>query len=262
MLRSAWILGVGGIVTFWYASRVVLLSFYRDRAALCGRCYSVARAWSRAILKLSGTSVRVEGVENLALDGAFIMVSNHESWFDVWALAGSLPVDTRFAIKKELERIPIFGRAWRACGHISIDRSNQAVAIDSMSEAGKLIKAEGLHMLFFAEGTRCSDGALHPFKKGPFVIAIEGGVPVVPIALVGSRSIMPKGSFRIRPGTITVRIGEQIAVEGMVHDDRDQLRDSVREAVARLRGGWGRTCCLPGEPPLDDVPEASSSNTP
>ena len=115
-------------------------------------------------------------------------------------------------------------------------------------------------MVFFAEGTRCSDGVLHPFKKGPFVIAIEGGVPIVPVSLVGSRLIMPKGSFQIRPGHITVRIGEPITVEGMVHDDRDRLRNTVRDAVVRLRGGEGRTCCLPGEPPLDDVPEASSSS--
>jgi 1-acyl-sn-glycerol-3-phosphate acyltransferase len=90
------------------------------------------------------------------------------------------------------------------------------------------------------------------------VVAIEGGVPIVPIGLLGSRRIMPKGSFRIRPGDITVRIGEPIPVEGMVHDDRDRLRDTVRDAVAHLRGGEGRTCCLPGETPLDDVPEPSS----
>ncbi len=116
-------------------------------------------------------------------------------------------------------------------------------------------------MVLFAEGTRCPDGVLHPFKKGPFVMAIEGGVPIVPVALVGSRPIMPKGSFRIRPGAMTVRVGELISVEGMTHADRDGLRDTVRDAVARLRGGEGRTSRLPGEPPLDDVPEPLSSSS-
>ena len=152
MLRSAWILSAGSLLTLWYAGRVVLLSFRRNRSGLCRPCYSLARAWSRAILKLAGTLVRVEGAENLALDGAFIMIPNHESWFDVWALAGCLPVDARFAAKKELERVPVFGRAWRACGHISIDRSDRASAIESMSEAGRLIKAEGLHMVFSWKG--------------------------------------------------------------------------------------------------------------
>ncbi len=156
---------------------------------------------------MAGVSVRVEGVENLALDGAFIIVANHESWFDVCALAGCLPIDARFAAKKELERIPVFGPAWRACGHISIDRADRASAIESMTRAGLQIKEQGLNMVFFAEGTRCSDGRLHPFKKGPFVMAIEGGVPVVPVGLVGSRAIMPKGSFRIRRGAIVVRVG-------------------------------------------------------
>ena len=183
MLRSAWILGVGSLLTLWYAGRVLFLSFSRNPGALCRSCDSVARRWSRAILELAGVSVRVEGVENLALDGAFIIVANHESWFDVWALAGCLPIDARFAAKKELERIPIFGRAWRACGHISIDRADHASAIESMTRAGLQIKEQGLNMVFFAEGTRCPDGRLHPFKKGPFVMAIEGGVPVVPVAI-------------------------------------------------------------------------------
>ena len=194
-------------------------------------------------------------------DGAFIVIANHESWFDVWALAGGLPIHARFTAKKELARIPVFGRAWQACGNISIDREDPASAIESMTLAGRQIKEEGLRMVFFAEGTRCSDGVLHPFKKGPFVIAIEGGVPIVPVGLVGSRPIMPKGSFRIRPGVIVVRVGAPISVEGMQHSDRDELRDTVRDAVVRLRGGEGRTSRLPGEPPLDDVPEPSRSSS-
>ncbi len=261
MLRSAWVLGVGSLLTLWYAGRVLFLSFSRNPKALCRSCDSVARRWSRAILKLAGVSVRVEGVENLSLDGAFIIVANHESWFDVCALAGCLPIDARFAAKKELERIPVFGRAWLACGHISIDRADRASAIESMTRAGLQIKEQGLNMVFFAEGTRCPDGTLQPFKKGPFVIAIEGGVPLVPVALVGARAIMPKGSFRIRRGVIVVRVGEPIPVVGMEHADRDRLRDTVRDAVAQLRGGEGRTCCLPGEAPLDDVPEPSRLNS-
>ena len=219
--RSAWVLGVGGLLMLWYSARVVLLSFFGGRWVLCRSCDSGARKWSRAVLKLAGVSVRVEGVENLASDGAFIIVANH----------------------------------------ISIDRGDRATAIESLIQAGLQIEEEGLQMVLFAEGTRCPDGVLHPFKKGPFVMAIEGGVPIVPVALVGSRPIMPKGSFRIRPGAMTVRVGELISVEGMTHADRDGLRDTVRDAVARLRGGEGRTYRLPGEPPLDDVPEPLSSSS-
>jgi len=260
VLRSAWILGVGSLITLWYACKVLLLSFSRKPEELCRSCHSVGRRWSQAILKLAGVSVNVEGAENLAFDGAFLIISNHESWFDAWALAGCLPIDAHFTAKKELERIPVFGRAWRACGHISIDRADRASAIESMTRAGLQIKEQGLNMVFFAEGTRCSDGTLNAFKKGPFVIAIEGGVPIVPLGLVGSRGIMPKGSFRIRRGTIVLHVGEPVSVAGMEHADRDHLRDTVRDAVARLRGGEGRTFRLPGEPPLDDVPGPSRSN--
>ena len=260
MLRSAWIFGVGGLFTLWYAWKVLLLSISRKPEALCRSCDSAARRWSRAVLKLAGVSVQIEGVENLPVDEAFIIIANHESWFDVWALAGFLPIDARFAAKKELERIPVFGRAWRACGHISIDRSDHASAIESMTQAGLQIKEQGLNMVFFAEGTRCPDGTLQPFKKGPFVIAIEGGAPMVPVGMVGARAIMPKGSFRMRRGNIGVRVGKPISVAGMEHADRGRLRDTVWDAVARLRGGEGRTSCLPGEPPLDDVPEPSKSN--
>ncbi len=261
MLRSVWILGVGTLLTFWYAGRIVLVSLFRSRAALCRSCNAVARGWSQDVLKLAGVSVRVEGEENLMSAGAFILVANHESWFDVWALAGCLPIHARFPGKKELARIPVFGRAWQACGNITIDRANRASAIESMTRAGRQLKEESRHVVFFAEGTRSPDGALHAFKKGPFVLAIEGGVPVVPVGLVGSRSIMPKGSFLIRPGTITVRVGEPISVEGLEHADRDRLRDTVRDAVVQLRGGEGRTSRLPGEPPLDDVPEPSTSKS-
>ncbi len=263
MLRSAWILAVGSLVTFWYGGKVLLFSSFGTRGRRCRSCDSAARGWSRAVLRLAGVSVRVEGAANLASDGALIIVANHESWFDVWALVGCLPINARFAAKKELERVPLFGRAWRACGHMSIDRADSATAIESLIQAGLQIKVEALHMVMFAEGTRCSDGALHPFKKGPFVIAIQGGIPIVPVGLVGSRRIMPKGSFRTRKGAITVRVGEPISVVGMEHADRDRLRDATWDAVAKLRGGTGRTCCLPGEPPLDDVSEPSrSSSTP
>jgi len=120
----------------WYSGRVVLVSFFRGPGALCRSCNSGAHKWSRAVLKLAGVSVRVEGVEHLGLDGAFIIVANHESWFDVWALAGCLPIDAHFVAKKELDQVPIFGRAWKACGHVPIDRTDRATAIESMIQAG------------------------------------------------------------------------------------------------------------------------------
>ena len=253
MLRSAWVLSGGVLLTIWYLGKVYLISLFGTREALCRSCAPSARAWSRAILSLAGVDVRVEGAEHLDSAGAFIIIANHESWFDVWALAGWLPLDVRFVGKKELMWIPIFGRAWRVCGHISIDRADRDSAIESMARAGRQIKESGLHLMLFAEGTRSHDGRLQPFKKGPFILAIEGGVPILPVSIVGSRPIMPKGSFRIGRGDIVVNIGEPISVTGLVHSDRDRLRETVRDAVVRLRGGEGRTSFLPGEAASDSV---------
>ncbi len=256
MLRSAWLLSAGAVLTAWYAGKVYLLALFGAKDALGRSCHPAARNWSRSILKLAGVSVRLEGEENLDRDGAVIVIANHESWFDVWALAGWLPIEARFLAKKELSSIPIFGRAWRACGHISIDRGNRESAIASLTRAGLQIRDEGLHMVLFAEGTRSDNGELQPFKKGPFVLAIQGGVPIVPVAIIGTRRLMPKGSFRIGRGEIMVRVGEPIPATGMDHDDRDRLKKIVRDAVAELRGGEGRTSYLPGEGPSEQAPEA------
>jgi len=256
VLRSAWFFSVGAVLTAWYAGKVYLMALFGMKDALGRSCHPVARDWSRTILKLAGIPVRVEGGENLDVGGAVIVIANHESWFDVWALAGWLPIEARFLAKKELSGIPIFGRAWRACGHISVDRGNRESAIESLTRAGVQIRDEGLHMVLFAEGTRSANGELQQFKKGPFVLAIQGGVPIVPVGIVGTRPLMPKGSFRIGRGEILVRIGEPIAVTGMEHADRDRLRKTVRDAVAELRGGEGRTSYLRGEESEEAVLEA------
>ncbi len=258
MLRSAWLLSVGAILTAWYACKIYLLALFGATDALCRSCHPAARDWSRAILKLAGVPVRVEGGENLDRDGAVIVIANHESWFDVWALAGWLPIEARFLAKKELSGIPIFGRAWRACGHVSVDRQNRESAIQSLTRAGKQIRDQGLRMVLFAEGTRSAKGELQEFKKGPFVLAIQGGVPIVPVGILGTRPLMPKGSYRIGRGEIVVKVGEPISVAGMDHGDRDRLKGMVRGAIAGLRGGEGRTSNLSGEGSISAALESTS----
>ena len=251
MLRSAWLLGVGIILTLWYGGKICLLSYLGKKEYLCNACDPAAKGWSRSMLKMADVSVYVEGEENLDLEGAAIIISNHESWFDVWALAGYLPIEAKFLAKNELSKIPVFGRAWRACGHISINRGDLVSAIESLSQMGMQIRDKGLHMVLFAEGTRSKNGELQPFKKGPFVLAIQGGVPIVPVAIIGSRPIMPKGSFKIGRGNILVRVGEPISVSGMEYIDRDRLMKMARDAVIQLRGSEGRTSFLPGEEPVN-----------
>jgi 1-acyl-sn-glycerol-3-phosphate acyltransferase len=180
--------------------------------------------------------VVLEGVENLSTDEPQIVVSNHQSWFDVFVLAAHLPVRYRFVAKKELGEIPVFGKAWKSCGHVSVDRGNREAAIESLDQAWREVHEDKLTMVLFPEGTRSRDGRLQKFKKGAFVLAVQGQVPLVPVAVLGSRDIMPKGSKKIQRGTITLRIGTPIPTAGSTIRDRNRLLQASWDAIAALKG--------------------------
>lgn len=235
MIRSLWVYFAGVLTTLWVGGEVVLRSIFAPRT-LREVCPRAPRRWSRSILRAAGTRVVLEGVEHLRSDGPQVLVANHESYFDVFALAAYLPVDYRFVAKEELARIPVFGRAWRACGHVSVNRQDRVAAVESLDEAGRRIREDNLTMIMFPEGTRSATGELGKFKKGAFVLALQMGVPLVPAAIHGSRHVMPRSGWPIRKGTIRIRIGPPIAVQGLTMADRDRLTLQARDEVARLKG--------------------------
>lgn len=234
MIRSALFVVYALIITPLYASRALFATRWGSKPACT--CEAMARRWSRRLLKVAGCEVVVTGAEELSADDPRILIANHQSWFDVFAMAGYLPVGFRFVAKAELSRIPIFGPAWVACGHVSIDRNDRVKAVQSIDEAGRRLRDENLTIALFPEGTRSHDGNLKPFKKGAFVLAIQSGVPVVPMAVLGSRDVMPKGSWLVRPGKIELRVGQPIPVEGLEIADRDTLLQSAWSAVRQLKG--------------------------
>ncbi len=243
MIRTLWVLFIGFWATIYHAGGVVVRSYFWRRNFHCA-CDRACRNWSKNILWAANAPVELEGVENLLTDEPQIVVSNHQSWFDTFALAAHLPVRYRFVAKKELGEIPIFGKAWKLCGHVSVDRGNREAAIESLDQAWREIHEEKLTMVLFPEGTRSSDGRLKRFKKGAFVMAVQGQVPLVPVAVVGSRAVMAKGSMRVRPGKITLRIGEPIPTVGSTIRDRNRLLNESWDAIAALKGaGEG----VPGE---------------
>lgn len=220
--------------TVWYASLILWAAFRRSAKLAC-RCEEIPRKWSRMILRAAKTRVVLENAERIDPERPQVLVANHVSWFDVPALAGHLPGKYRFVAKKELANVPFFGPAWRACGHISIDRQDINSAIDSLGEARRRLEEDRPTVVLFPEGTRSPTGELRAFKKGAFVLAIQTGVEVVPAAILGSRAVMAKGSWRVRMGrTIRVRFGAPIAVEGLGMENRDDLTRRAREAVAAL----------------------------
>lgn len=235
MIRTVWVYLVGGVATFFFAGVAVARSYlWRRNLHRC--CDWAARSWARTILWAAGVKVVLDGTGNLSTDAPQIVVSNHQSWFDVFALGAALPVRYRFVAKQELGGIPVFGRAWKSCGHVSVDRGNREAAIEALDQAWKEIHEDKLTMILFPEGTRSPDGRLKSFKKGAFVLAVQGQVPLVPVAVVGSRAIMGKGDLRVRSGEIHVRIGSPIQVEGATIRDRNRLLKESWDAIHALKG--------------------------
>jgi 1-acyl-sn-glycerol-3-phosphate acyltransferase len=186
----------------------------------------ITRTWSQIFLWACAVRVTIEGMEHVAPGQPRIIVSNHLSWIDIVAIAANLPGTFHFIGKKELDRIPFFGRAWRAAGHISIDRSNREHAYQGLKRAGEQMRREGSLVVIFAEGTRSRTGRLQPFKRGAFSLAAETGVPIVPTVVQGSFEIMPPDKVVIRPRPVLVRFLPPLPTVGQ----------SSEELALRVRG--------------------------
>lgn len=193
----------------------------------------VARPWGRSILWGCGVKVRVEGAGAVDASKPRIYMSNHQSFFDIFALLAHLPVNFKFILKQELMRIPLFGFAMRRAGYIGIVRDDPRKAVESMNKAAQRIR-DGASVLIFPEGTRSSDGALQGFKRGGFNLAFKAGCDIVPIGISGSHAIVPKGSLRIDSGTIDLRIGAPISLSDYGKRDIQKLQMDVWLAIDKL----------------------------
>lgn len=241
MIRSLWV-GLNLFVATALLSTWVLVVTLLGRR---GEIYdNIGRRWAHWLLWASGVKVEAQGIENISRERPQVVASNHASWYDVWAIAAIIPGRYHFIAKQELARIPVFGQAWKAAGHISIDRSDRSAAIRSLREAGERLREENATVVIFPEGTRSPDGELLPFKKGAFMLAIHTGTEIVPTAVLGGRDVLPKGGWRVRPGRIIVRFGTPIPTGDETESDRDELIAHVRSAVETMLH----------EPPTDRIP--------
>jgi len=191
------------------------------------------QGWSKWNLWAAGTPLDVQGIEQVP-PGPVVYASNHSSMFDIWALSAALPGSTRFVAKQELTKIPFFGSAMVAAGHVTIDRFNRGKAFAAYDRAAQVIKG-GISTIVFPEGTRSRTGDLLPFKNAPFGLAIAAQAPLVPVYVHNTFEILPKGAWRLRRLPIRIRIGEPIPTVGLTLDDRDQLRERTRAAIEALR---------------------------
>jgi 1-acyl-sn-glycerol-3-phosphate acyltransferase len=196
----------------------------------------LARAWSGWVTSFAGVKIVVETRGKLDPAQPYVFMANHASSLDIWMAFVAVPRRLRMIAKKQLGRIPLFGWVMHAGRFIFIDRANGVAARRSIDEAGRRIH-DGDSVLIFPEGTRTRDGTLGAFKKGGFHLAYKAGVPIVPLALRGTRELMPRGSYLLRAGTVTAIIGEPISTQGLSDEERAGLSDRVRSIVQDMLAG-------------------------
>jgi len=227
-LRGLWTAVVMAVSTLICATAGAVCTTFKpgsDATMVAGRF------WSMVNLRAAGARVTYEGLDIASRHQPCVYVANHQSNVDIWALIAVLPKRTRFVAKQSLFKIPILGWALRVSDFVPIDRGNRARAIRSLKEAATKIRG-GRPVVLFAEGTRSAGDKLAPFKKGPFHLALEAGVPIVPVAIRGSGKVMPPQGLAVKSGPVRVRFCEPIDVTSFQPGDVKGLLDTVHRVVA------------------------------
>jgi 1-acyl-sn-glycerol-3-phosphate acyltransferase len=216
---------------FWILMMVPVVLFCFPWTLLTGNVNLLYRVGMWAAItgvRLSGVRIHTIGLEKLDTSRTYIFMSNHVSNLDPPLMLPLVPHRTSVMAKKELFDIPLLGRAMRMGSLVPVDRKNRDAGISAVRAAADVIR-KGINMTIYVEGGRSFDGKLIPFKKGPFYLAVECSVPVVPVTVVGTQHAMPKGQFAIRPGDVNVIFHDPI--EPKDFGDRDELKAKVREVI-------------------------------
>ncbi|MFO7785862.1 MAG: lysophospholipid acyltransferase family protein [Thermodesulfobacteriota bacterium] len=233
MMRAILLNGFIGLHTLVFCALAMPLMLFDRTGRIIHRMIAVP--WARIIVRACGVRVDVLGQENIDTRVPRIYLTNHQSFFDIFTLLASLPVDFKFLLKQELMRIPVLGFTMKRARYIAIDRSNPRKAVQSMNEAAERIKA-GTSVVVFPEGTRSEDGRLQSFKRGGFLLALKSGCELVPVTIDGSNRVAPKGSLRIRPGRISMTIGKPISLDGYSKKNVDELMARAHDAMRSQMG--------------------------
>ena len=229
-MRTIFVALTALVMTLLLGPTVIVAKLLRMREGPRSIYAWATRTWARSVAAAAGMRLRVHNSERVSRESGTVYVSNHVSWFDVFALASYLPRYS-FIAKSELRKIPLFGYAAEAAGIVFLDRDNRKAAFESYKLAAKQVQ-RGRSIVVYPEGTRGRDYHLRPFKKGPFVLAIAAQAPIVPTLIHGTREMMPKGSFRVRPGTVDLHFLEPIETAGLDYDDRADLMTRVWARMA------------------------------
>jgi 1-acyl-sn-glycerol-3-phosphate acyltransferase len=217
------------IVSTMLASLPVILFSALGMPDFSSRCFGTT--WARLNMLFSLTSIEVQGKEIVDPQQSYVVVANHQSLVDIYVIYGYSGIDFKWVMKKELRSIPLFGLACEMMGHIIIDRSNATAALESIDLARSRIK-HGMSVVFFAEGTRSRKGEIDQFKKGAFRLAIELGLPILPISIHNTNKVLPSDTLNWQPGHVKLKFHDPISTTGMEKKDITALRDQTRAVIA------------------------------
>lgn len=231
-LQAMFLLGWSAL---WISAALVVLVVTRNPDA---PLWMARHIWGPGLAVGAGIRMQREPLPGFDLNQPHIYVMNHQSMFDIVVAFTQIPVNIRFIAKEILKYVPFLGWYMWATGMVFVDRSNRKRAVKSLALAGERIRG-GANILVYPEGTRTSDGRVLPFKKGPFVVALESRVPIVPVAIHDTGKLLPKGGFRLRPGVVRVKFGTPIPTDGLGPADRNALMIRVREALIDLHRDIG-----------------------
>jgi 1-acyl-sn-glycerol-3-phosphate acyltransferase len=220
------------LLAFWAVSIFIVgpvLLLYAFISGDINPLYHISNGLAIFGVRMVGVRIAVRGMENLQAGRNYIFMANHSSNLDPPVLLPTIPGRCSVLVKKEVFRVPILGTGMKMTSLVPVDRSDRESAIESVNAAIAVLR-QGLHMLIFPEGTRSSDGRLLPFKKGPFHLAIDSGVFVVPVTILGTFELWPKTRFALRPGTATVVF--HMPIDPRSYPDRDSLMKALAETIA------------------------------
>ncbi|HSP18578.1 MAG TPA: lysophospholipid acyltransferase family protein [Myxococcaceae bacterium] len=225
----------------WISTALLLGTLTRDSSL---PLRFARRFWAPGMLWFSGAELRITGLPESGWDRPAIYVMNHQSSLDIPAAFAILPVDLRFIAKHTLRKVPFLGWYMSWTGMVFVDRSNSTQAVGTLNAAADRVRG-GISLLAYPEGTRSRDGTVLPFKKGPFVLALQAGVPIVPVAIQGSLEVMPSGLKPLRPGVVRVAVGAPLPTADLTTADRDELVRRTRDAVVTMHAALSSAASRP-----------------
>ncbi|HEY6350794.1 MAG TPA: lysophospholipid acyltransferase family protein [Candidatus Angelobacter sp.] len=190
--------------------------------------YATGMAVIRTMVWLTGTKIKVEGLDKIDPAGTYIFMSNHVSNLDAIILMPLIPRRTSVLVKKEMWRLPVIARAFDLASLVPVERQNRDAAIQSVRRATEVMN-QGVNMMLYPEGTRSRDGRLLAFKKGPFHMAAETGFPIVPVTMVNTFEILPKGKFAAKKGT--ARVIFHPPLDPKTFSSREEMMEAVSNAI-------------------------------